>query len=253
MLENYHAKYETPFAILGIFGVDPSVNEDGKETVYSFDIPRQAVNAGVVVTRPAIKIDASIRELFSSNAPIHPWFLGSLDENDVLVAVTTISFDIAALEIFLPLISGGKLVLASRDEAIDGSLLLQKIRSSRATTLQATPATWKLMLEAGWEAESRVVKRSGVWTIRQTLEALDGLRALLVGARHRVAEVHEDLGDARHPDAADPDEVDVAVTLIHGRPARCSGARRWRASSRAAPSRRRRGMAAAGPSSAASR
>jgi subtilisin family serine protease len=74
----------SPFSILGIFGVDPSVNEDGRETVYSFDIPRQAVNAGVVVTRPAVKIDAPIRALLSSNAPIHPWFLGSLDENDVL-------------------------------------------------------------------------------------------------------------------------------------------------------------------------
>jgi hypothetical protein len=74
----------SPFAILGIFGVDPSVNDDGKETVYSLDIPRQAVNAGVVVTRPAIRVDRSVIELLSSGSPIHPWFLGSLDENDVL-------------------------------------------------------------------------------------------------------------------------------------------------------------------------
>jgi minor extracellular serine protease Vpr len=74
----------SPFAILGIFGVDPSVNDDGSERVYTLDIPRQAVNAGVVVTRPAIRINASIQSLLSSNAPIHPWFLGSLDENDVL-------------------------------------------------------------------------------------------------------------------------------------------------------------------------
>jgi subtilisin family serine protease len=73
----------SPFAILGVFGVDPSVNEDGRETVYSLDIPRQAANAGVVITRPEIKINASIRALLSSNAPIHPWFLNSLDENDV--------------------------------------------------------------------------------------------------------------------------------------------------------------------------
>ncbi len=73
----------SPFAILGIFGVDPSVNEDGREKVYSLEIPRQAVNAGVVIARPEIKINASIRALLSSNAPIHPWFLNSLDENDV--------------------------------------------------------------------------------------------------------------------------------------------------------------------------
>jgi amino acid adenylation domain-containing protein len=73
------------------------------------------------------------------------------DENDVLVAVTTISFDIAALEVFLPLISGGRLVVASKNEVVDGAALLERIASSGATVLQATPATWKLMLEAGWE------------------------------------------------------------------------------------------------------
>ena len=73
----------SPFSILGIFGVDPAVNEDGRETVYSLDIPRQAVNAGAVIVRPDLRIDAPIRALLSSNAPIHPWFLNSLDENDV--------------------------------------------------------------------------------------------------------------------------------------------------------------------------
>ncbi len=73
----------SPFSILGLFGVDPSVNDDGAEKVYSIDIPTQAVNAGVVVTRPAIKLNASTISLLSSNAPIHPWFLSSLDENDV--------------------------------------------------------------------------------------------------------------------------------------------------------------------------
>jgi minor extracellular serine protease Vpr len=74
----------SPFSILGIFGVDPSVNDDGKEKVYSLDISKQAVNAGVVVVRPAPKLNVSITSLLSSNQPIHPWFLGSLDENDVL-------------------------------------------------------------------------------------------------------------------------------------------------------------------------
>ena len=74
----------SPFSILGIFGVDPSVNDDGKEKIYSLDIKKQAVNAGVVVVRPETKLDASITALLSSNQPIHPWFMGSLDENDVL-------------------------------------------------------------------------------------------------------------------------------------------------------------------------
>ena len=74
----------SPFSILGIFGVDPSVNDDGKEKIYSLTITKQAVNAGVVVVKPAPKLDASITAQLSSNQPIHPWFMGSLDENDVL-------------------------------------------------------------------------------------------------------------------------------------------------------------------------
>ncbi len=72
-----------PFGILSIFGVDPSVNDDGKEKVYTLDIARQAVNAGVVIDRPRLRLDAGITAQLSSNAPIHPWFLSSLDENDV--------------------------------------------------------------------------------------------------------------------------------------------------------------------------
>lgn len=74
----------SPFAVLGIFGVDPSVFDDGREQVYHLDLPRQAVNAGVVVTRPAPRLGVSVTSLLSSNAPIHPWFLGQLDENTVL-------------------------------------------------------------------------------------------------------------------------------------------------------------------------
>jgi minor extracellular serine protease Vpr len=73
----------SPFSILGIFGVDPTVNDDGKEKVYALDIPKQAVNAGVVVVRPRPSLDAGIVSLLSTNQPIHPWFLSSLDENDV--------------------------------------------------------------------------------------------------------------------------------------------------------------------------
>jgi amino acid adenylation domain-containing protein len=82
-------------------------------------------------------------------------FLGSmasspgLGEGGVLLAVTTPSFDIAALELFLPLLAGGRLVMASREEASDGALLAARLEASGATVLQATPATWRLLLAAG--------------------------------------------------------------------------------------------------------
>jgi amino acid adenylation domain-containing protein len=76
-----------------------------------------------------------------------------LGPEDRLLAVTTISFDIAGLELFLPFMVGARVVLASREEAVDGARLAAKIRSERITALQATPATWRLLLAAGWPGE----------------------------------------------------------------------------------------------------
>jgi subtilisin family serine protease len=72
-----------PFGILSLFGLDQTAIEDGAERVYSIDIPPNTVNFGAVVTDPPLNIRANIRDLLSANAPIHPWLLGSLDENNV--------------------------------------------------------------------------------------------------------------------------------------------------------------------------
>ncbi|MTJ19599.1 non-ribosomal peptide synthetase [Dolichospermum sp. UHCC 0299] len=73
---------------------------------------------------------------------------------DTQVAVTTISFDIAGLELFLPLISGAKLVLADRETTQDGFKLAQLLQQSQATIMQATPTTWRLLLTAGWQPQN---------------------------------------------------------------------------------------------------
>ncbi|MEM9292997.1 MAG: amino acid adenylation domain-containing protein [Acidobacteriota bacterium] len=65
------------------------------------------------------------------------------------LAVTTLAFDISVLELLLPLARGGTVVLASAAEAQDGELLGALLRTSGASTLQATPVTWRLLLEAG--------------------------------------------------------------------------------------------------------
>ncbi|GAB3335658.1 hypothetical protein GCM10027299_44870 [Larkinella ripae] len=71
--------------------------------------------------------------------------------DDRLLAVTTISFDIAGLELFLPLLVGATLVLADTETTRDGRLLLEAIQKEPISVIQATPATYKLMLAAGWE------------------------------------------------------------------------------------------------------
>ncbi|MFZ5442713.1 MAG: amino acid adenylation domain-containing protein [Myxococcota bacterium] len=73
-----------------------------------------------------------------------------LDAHDVLVAVTTLSFDIAVLELQLPLTVGAKVVIATREQATDGVQLRALAEKHRATAMQATPSTWRLLLGAGW-------------------------------------------------------------------------------------------------------
>ncbi len=77
-----------------------------------------------------------------------------LQSSDVLLAVTTISFDIAVLELFLPLTVGASVVLVTREVASDASQLMKVFSSSEATVMQATPATWRMLISAGWQGSS---------------------------------------------------------------------------------------------------
>lgn len=72
---------------------------------------------------------------------------------DRLLAITTISFDIAGLELFLPLTCGGSLVLATRDQAGDPRELQRLLAEHRINVLQATPASWQLLFESGWSGD----------------------------------------------------------------------------------------------------
>ena len=75
---------------------------------------------------------------------------------DTLLAVTTLSFDISGLELYLPLISGARVVIATREQAIEATELLQLMEHWNVNVLQATPATWLMLLEAGWKGNSRL-------------------------------------------------------------------------------------------------
>jgi len=75
-----------------------------------------------------------------------PGFQGT----DTLLAVTTLSFDIAGLELYLPLISGGRVVIASRADTHDPVRLMERMEESRCTAMQATPTTWRALIHAGW-------------------------------------------------------------------------------------------------------
>jgi amino acid adenylation domain-containing protein len=88
-----------------------------------------------------------------------------LQPTDRLLSVTTVAFDIAALEIYLPLIAGAQLVLASTEAAGDPTQLMRLLDTFDITVMQGTPATWEILLNAGWAG-------------RPTLKALCGGEAL---------------------------------------------------------------------------
>lgn len=72
-------------------------------------------------------------------------------EDDRLLAITTLSFDISVLELYLPLLVGGSVVIADQNLVRDGQGLADTIVRKNITVLQATPSTWQLLLLADWQ------------------------------------------------------------------------------------------------------
>lgn len=91
-------------------------------------------------------------------------FIGSMkqapgcDSNDVLLAVTSLSFDIHTLEIFLPLTCGAQVVLATTNEPAQ---LIALIEQHAVSIMQATPATWKMLVQSQWQPRKDIKLLSG--------------------------------------------------------------------------------------------
>jgi amino acid adenylation domain-containing protein len=129
---------------------DPALGSHGTDNVDSGATPRNLAYViytsgstgkpkGVALPQSAlINLLCSVRE----------WF--NFGPDDTLLAVTTISFDIAGVDLWLPLLTGARSVVASREVAANGPELMALIKAEDATFLQATPITWRILLEAGW-------------------------------------------------------------------------------------------------------
>ena len=94
-----------------------------------------------------------------------------LKPGDRLLSVTTPSFDIAGLELWLPLTTGATVVLANRSERLDGRALASLLSRERIAMMQATPATWRLLLDSGWSGMLRLKALCGGEAMPRTLPA----------------------------------------------------------------------------------
>ncbi|HEY1204980.1 MAG: amino acid adenylation domain-containing protein [Bryobacteraceae bacterium] len=84
-----------------------------------------------------------------------------MSERDLVLAATTLSFDIAAVEVFLPLICGARLAVAPPEAQKDGVALAHLIDRLRPTFLQRTPAGWRMLIDAGWRGNENLTILSG--------------------------------------------------------------------------------------------
>jgi amino acid adenylation domain-containing protein len=150
--------------------------EELGDLVPEYDGPRVLVDrdAGAIATRPAVPptVEHDLADaayvLFTSGSTGEPKGVRvpascvvnlleamarrpGFGEGDCLLAVTTLSFDISVLELFLPLLVGGRVVLATAEDAMDGPALVGLLDRYEVTLLQSTPSTFRLLLSAGWE------------------------------------------------------------------------------------------------------
>ncbi len=126
--------------------------------------------------------------------------------SSTMLSVTTYSFDICYLELYMPLINGGKLIIIPREVAMDGHGLADSIARYHPSHMQGTPATWQILLDGGWknkegikiliggEAVSEALKESltknsNVWnvygptetTIWSTIKKLEAGQKIVIG------------------------------------------------------------------------
>lgn len=92
-----------------------------------------------------------------------------LGVNDTLMAVTSVSFDISALELYLPLISGVTVLMASDALLQSPTDLAEAAGSDEITVMQATPATWQLLLESGWQGNPNLKALCGGEALSRSL------------------------------------------------------------------------------------
>ncbi len=129
--------------------VDSSATDPGVE-VQPDDLVYVIYTSGSTGKPKGVQISHGALSNFIASMKLEP----GIDKHDVLLAVTTISFDIAGLEIFLPLTSGATLALLQDEVASDPLRLISCLQKIRPTIMQATPTTWQMLLNNGWAGSS---------------------------------------------------------------------------------------------------
>lgn len=137
----------------------PTINGSGEDSAYVI------YTSGSTGQPKGVKVPQSCVANFLSAMSQRP----GMTAEDHLVAVTTTSFDISVLELYLPLVVGADLTIAVAEEAADPNQLMELLDRTGATVMQATPTTWRLLHEAGWAAPEGFRVLTGGEALQQDL------------------------------------------------------------------------------------
>lgn len=151
--KEYKNKYQGGTRELVIDDVWPSlgiyIKQKPKKEVEAGDVAYVLYTSGSTGKPKGVKITHRNLANFLLSMQSKP----GITAEDRLLAITSISFDIAGLELYLPLISGATLVLADTEATKDGRLLLYILDKEKISMMQATPSTWQMLLDSGWEKQ----------------------------------------------------------------------------------------------------
>ncbi|MEO6522311.1 MAG: non-ribosomal peptide synthetase [Mucilaginibacter sp.] len=147
----YEGHFHTPAAKLSIEDIwqkldnypatEPNISINGDDLAYLL------YTSGSTGKPKGVQINH--RSLLNLLLSIQKW--PGITPQDTWLATATISFDISVLELFLPMVTGARLIVADSEMVKDGRLLLDIVRTQKVTVMQATPYTWRMMLASGWD------------------------------------------------------------------------------------------------------
>lgn len=130
-----------------------SFPDDAPNTASLSDLPAYLIYTSGSTGKPkGVMVPHAALTNFMLSMQIAP----GISQSDRLLALTTISFDISGLELYLPLVAGASVRLLTRKEARNSILLNQLTESGEITIVQATPTTWQMMLNSGWQGHPQL-------------------------------------------------------------------------------------------------
>ncbi|MDQ1141183.1 amino acid adenylation domain-containing protein [Pedobacter agri] len=146
--QKYHSAYKTVITKLILEDIWSSLKSANfrSNTVNMDDLAYILYTSGSTGKPKGVQITHQNLVNFLMSMQVEP----GISPSDCLLAITTISFDIAGLELFLPLVAGAELVIADSESVKDGRLLLSTLEQRSITMMQATPSTWQMILDSGW-------------------------------------------------------------------------------------------------------